>query len=175
MRACATPRIHRQRVARHDGQSQAAISSPHCWACCERRIAITGTDQRFFGVPAHVQVAGGLTIVRGVPQPGTFTFSGAGVTLSGAENDVGNGILDANNNGHVWARLTYTDAATGVTCKGIAQGQLTNALATQSVVARCSNGALLTGTLRDTEVFPPNVAPPTWVKSVFTGELFTPN
>jgi len=61
-----------------------------------------------------------------------------------------------------------------VTCRGTAVGELRNALATNSVVARCSNGALLTGTLRDTETFPANVAPPIWVKSEFTGELLIP-
>jgi len=139
-----------------------------------QRTALTGTDQRFFGAPARVWAADGLTQVRGIPQTGTFAFSGAGVTLAGSETDTANGTLDADGNGHVWATVTFTDAATGVTCTGIAQGELTNALATNAVVARCSNGALLKGTLRDTETFPPGQAPPVWVKSDFTGELLNP-
>jgi hypothetical protein len=139
-----------------------------------RRTTLTGTDQRFFGMPARVWVADGLTQVRGLPQTGHFAFSGAGVTLAGSENDVANGTIDADNNGHVWATVTYTDTATGAICTGSLQGELTNALATNALVTRCSNGALLKGTLRDTETFPAGVAPPIWVKSDFTGELLSP-
>ena len=139
-----------------------------------QRTVLTGTDQRFFGAPARVWVADGLTQVRGIPQTGTFAFSGAGVTLAGTENDLVNGTLDANGNGHAWGMLSFTDAVSGVTCSGISEGEITHALAVNSVVAHCSDGTLLKGTLQDTETYPAGQAPPTWVKSDFTGVLLSP-
>jgi len=139
-----------------------------------QRTDLTGTDQRFFGAPARVWVADGLTQIRDLPQTGTFAFSGAGVTLAGAENDLVNGTLDASGNGHAWGTVSFTDAATGLTCSGISQGKITNALGTINVVAHCSNGAQLKGTLQDTETYPPGQAPPVWVKSDFTGVLLSP-
>ena len=47
-----------------------------------------------------------------------------------------NATLDANGNGHTWGVVTYTDAATGVTCTGTTRGKITNALATLTLVAR---------------------------------------
>jgi hypothetical protein len=139
-----------------------------------QRTVLTGTDQRMFGPPARVWVADGLTQIRDLPQTGTFAFSGAGVTLAGPENDLVNGTLDAGGNGHAWGTVAFTDAASGVTCTGISQGEITNALGVNTVVAHCSNGALLKGTLRDTETFPPGQAPPASVKSDFTGVLLSP-
>ncbi|MGI8914973.1 MAG: hypothetical protein ACR2JY_14515 [Chloroflexota bacterium] len=139
-----------------------------------QRTVLTGTDQRFFGAPARVWVADGLTQVRGIPQTGTFAFSGAGVTLAGTENDLVNGTLDAGGNGHAWGMVSFTDTASGVTCSGISQGEITHGLAVNSVVAHCSDGAVLKGTLRDTEAYPAGQAPPTWVKSTFTGVLLSP-
>ena len=139
-----------------------------------QRTVLTGTDQRFFGAPARVWVADGLTQIRDLPQTGTFSFSGAGVTLAGPENDRVNGTLDASGNGHAWGTVTFTDSATGVTCSGISQGKITNGLGVIKVVAHCSNGALLRGTLQDTETYPPGQAPPIWVKSNFTGALLSP-
>jgi len=50
-----------------------------------QQVVVAGTDDRFFGVPASVIVADGWTQIRGLPLTGTFAFSGAGVTLAGAE------------------------------------------------------------------------------------------
>jgi hypothetical protein len=134
---------------------------------------LAGTDQRFFGTPTRVWVADGLTQVRDLPQTGTFTFSGAGVSLTGAENDLVNSTLDASGNGHTWGRVTYADPTSGVTCSGTIQGEITSGLGLLSVVAHCSNGSLLEGTLHDTQIYPPGQVPPTWVKSTFTGVLLS--
>jgi hypothetical protein len=139
-----------------------------------QRTALVGTEQRFFGVPARVWVADGLTQIRGLPLTGTFAYSGAGVTLAGPETQLANGILDAHGNGITWGVGTYTDAATGVTCTGPVRGKITNFLATLNVVAPCSDGALLKGTLQDIETFPPGQAPPIWVRSDFNGVLLRP-
>jgi hypothetical protein len=71
--------------------------------------------------------------------------------------------------------VTYTDSATGITCTGIRQGQLTNFLLTAKIVARCSDGSLLRGTLQDVElIFPPGSPAPSEVISHFDGELLSP-
>ena len=52
--------------------------------------------------------------------------------------------------------VTYTDSAIGITCSGVREGKLTNYLITAKIVARCSDGSLLQGTLQDTLInFPP--------------------
>ncbi|MBV9357132.1 MAG: hypothetical protein JO023_16595, partial [Chloroflexi bacterium] len=140
-----------------------------------QKTVLTGSDQRFFGTPARVWVADGLTQVRDLPQTGTFSFSGPGVSLAGAENDLVNSALDAGGNGHTWGRVTYTDPTSGVTCSGIIQGKITSGLGLIKVVAHCSNGSLLEGSLQDTQIYPPGQIPPTWVKSNFTGVLLSPH
>ena len=94
--------------------------------------------------------------------------------MSGPESDLVNGTLDSTGSGHAWGAFSFTDAASGVTCAGISTGQITHALAVNLIVAHCSNGALLRGTLTDIESYPPGQAPPTWIKSDFSGVLVTP-
>jgi hypothetical protein len=137
--------------------------------------AITGSEQRFFGPPASVWVSNGLTQVRGVPLTGTFAFSGRGVKLAGTETVVTNASLDDTNNGYTWGTNTYTDTATGLKCTGSANGPLINSLATLIIVAPCSNGGMLVGTVQDISTDPPNVAPPTSVKSSFKGIYISPS
>jgi hypothetical protein len=132
-------------------------------------IALTGSEQRFFGPPTSVSVSNGLTQVRGVKLTGTFAFSGSGVNLAGTETVSTNASLDATNNGYTWGTMTYMDTATGLKCTGSVNGQIINALGTLIIVAPCSNGALLVGTVQDVSTDPPNVAPPTSVKSTFKG------
>ena len=140
-----------------------------------QQVVVAGTDDRFFGVPASVIVADGWTQIRGLPLTGTFAFSGAGVTLAGAETQIVDAKMDANGDGRSWGHVTYTDVATGVTCTGIIQGPLTHGLITASVVAPCSNGGLLKGTLHDTLTLPPHQAPPSEVRSNFNGTLLIPS
>jgi hypothetical protein len=138
------------------------------------RTALTGTEQRFFGVPDRVWAADGLTQIRGLALTGTFAFSGEGITLAGSQTQVSNATLDANANGHTWGEVTYTDAATGVTCTGPVLGKITQGLATLKVVAPCSDGTLLKGTVQDTSTDPPGQAPPASVMSDFNGVLLSP-
>ncbi len=139
-----------------------------------QQTAITGTDTRFFGVPEQVWSAGATTQIRGLALTGTFAFSGAGVTLAGTETQVTNATLFAGGDGITWGNVTYTDAATGVTCTGTIIGKITDALATLKVNARCSDGKLLKGTLQDVSTDPPGQVPPSSVTSQFTGVLLNP-
>src|SRR5438105_3694193 len=140
-----------------------------------QQVVVAGTDDRFFGVPASVVVADGWTQIRGLPLSGTFAFSGAAVTLAGSETQLVDAKVDANGDGRSWGHVTYTDAATGVTCTGIIQGLLIRGLITATVVAPCSDGGLLKGTLHDTLTLPPHQAPPREVRSNFNGTLLIPS
>ncbi|MFN8499024.1 MAG: hypothetical protein U0641_14335 [Anaerolineae bacterium] len=135
------------------------------------QIALTGADKRYFGVPARVWVADGLTQIRDLGQTGTFAFSGPGITLAGPETTMTNATLGDDGNGFTWGTATYTDEASGLTCSGPFFGKITNALAHLTVVAKCSDGALLKGSVQDVESYPAGVAPPTWVRSEFKGVL----
>jgi hypothetical protein len=154
--------------------AMAVLASAAPAAAHARQVTVSGTEDRFFGVPASVIVAGRWTLIRGLPITGTFAFSGPGVTLAGPETVLVDGKIDANGNGRSWGEVTYTDVATGVTCSGIVQGPLTNGFITANVVALCSDGSVLKGTLRDTLTLPPGQVPPSEVRSTFTGELRFP-
>ena len=136
------------------------------------RTILTGTEHMIFGVPGSVSPAGDLLQLRDVPLTGTFDFG----TLQGSETQLVNARLDpATGNGVVWGTVTYTDSATGITCSGVREGTLTNYLITARIIARCSDGSILRGTLQDTSaVFPLGVPTPSEVYSSFTGELLIP-
>ena len=139
-----------------------------------QQVTVAGTEDRFFGVPDSIIVADGWTQIRGLPITGTFAFNGAGVTLAGPETVLVDGKVDVNGNGRSWGKATYADAATGVTCSGIVQGPITQGLITATVVAPCSDGSLLKGTVQDTLTLPPGQVPPSEVMSTFTGVLLIP-
>jgi hypothetical protein len=137
------------------------------------RTAVEGTEDMFIaGAPGRVWAADGWIQQRDIPFTGTFDFG----ELKGTETQVANARLNPlTGEGHVWGTVTYTDSATGITCTGIRQGQLTNFLLTAKIVARCSDGSLLRGTLQDVElVFPPGSPAPSEVISHFDGELLSP-
>ena len=136
------------------------------------RTALAGTEHMFFGVPGRVWLADGMVQQRDVPLTGTFDFG----ILKGTETQLGNATLDpGTGNGHVWGTVTYTDSATGMTCSGTRQGKIINFLISAKVVARCSDGSLLKGTLQDVSiVVPPGSPVPTEVFSDFNGELLGP-
>jgi hypothetical protein len=136
------------------------------------RTALSGTEHMFFGAPGSVSVAGSWVQLRDVPLTGTFNFG----ALQGTETQLVNAKLDpATGNGIVWGTVTYTDSVTGITCSGVREGKLTNYLITAKIVARCSDGSLLRGTLQDTSViFPPGSPLPGEVYSDFNGELLSP-
>jgi hypothetical protein len=137
------------------------------------RTAIEGTEDIFIaGVPDRVWEADGWVQQREIPFTGTFDFG----ELKGTETQLVNAKLNpATGEGHVWGTVTYTDDATGIICTGIRQGKLTNFLLTAKIVARCSDGSLLRGTLQDVElIFPPGSPAPSEVISHFEGELLRP-
>jgi hypothetical protein len=137
------------------------------------RTALSGTEDNFIaGPPAHMWEADGWVQQRDVRFTGTFDFG----AMKGTETQLDNAKLNpATGEGHVWGTVTYTDSVTGITCSGIRQGQLTNFLLTAEIVARCSDGSLLRGTLRDVElIFPPGSPAPSEVISHFDGELLSP-
>jgi hypothetical protein len=137
------------------------------------RTALSGTEDAFIaGPPALVWEADGWVQQRDVPFTGTFDFG----AMKGTETQLDNAKLNpATGEGHVWGTVMYTDSATGTTCSGIRQGQLTNFLLTATIVAPCSDGSLLRGTLQDLQlVFPPGSPAPSEVISHFDGELLSP-
>src|SRR5215218_7876393 len=100
----------------------AAFAAP--MAAGAKQTAITGTETRFFGAPERAWNINGLTQVRGLALTGTFVFSGEGITLAGSENAVVNATLFVDGGGITWGKVTYTDAATGVTCTGTVIGKI---------------------------------------------------
>ena len=137
------------------------------------RTALSGTEDIFIaGAPARVWEADGWVQQRDIPFTGTFDFG----VMKGTETQIANGKLNpATGEGHVWGTVTYTDSATGVTCSGIREGNLTNFLITAKIVARCSDGSMLRGTLQDVQlIFPPGAPAPSEVISHFDGELLSP-
>ena len=137
-----------------------------------QQTAISGTEHMFFGPPGNVSTSGGWVQLRDVPLTGTFDFG----ALQGTETQLVNAKLDpVTGNGIVWGTVTYTDSATGITCSGVREGKLTNYLITAKIIARCSDGSLLKGTLQDTSViFPPGSPVPGEVYSEVNGELLRP-
>jgi len=136
------------------------------------RTTLSGTEHMYFGMPGRVWLADGLIQQRDVPLTGMFDFG----ILKGNEAQLGNATLDpVTGNGHVWGTVTYTDSATGITCSGTRQGKIINFLISARIVARCSDGSLLKGTLQDVSiVVPPGSPVPTEVYSDFNGELLVP-
>jgi len=137
------------------------------------RTPIEGTEDIFIaGPPDNVWEADGWVQQRDIPFTGTFDFG----AMKGTETQLVNAKLNpATGEGHVWGTVTYTDSATGVTCSGIREGKLTNFLITAKILARCSDGSLLRGTLQDVQlIFPPGAPAPSEVISHFEGELLSP-
>lgn len=136
------------------------------------RTTLSGTEHMFFGAPGSVSTSDGWVHLRDVQLTGTFDFG----ALQGTETQLVNAKLDpVTGNGIVWGEVTYIDSATGITCSGVREGKLTNYLITARIVARCSDGSLLQGTLQDTSViFPPGSPVPGEVYSDFKGELLSP-
>jgi hypothetical protein len=138
------------------------------------RVAVSGESRLVFGTPARVWVADGWTHFRGFPLTGSFAYRGDGVTLAGTFERLDNATFNAAGQGRVWGVATFRDAATGVTCTGPSPGSLTQMLFAGTVVARCSDGALLTGTIRDTGPLTDGAGQVIGVVEVFRGVLLTP-
>jgi hypothetical protein len=136
------------------------------------RTALSGTEDIFIaGPPARVWEADGWVQQREIAFTGTFDFG----ALKGTETQLVNAKLNPlTGEGHVWGVVTYTDSSSGISCSGIRNGRLTNFLLTATIVAPCSDGSLLKGTLQDIElIFPPGSPAPSEVISEFNGELLS--
>lgn len=117
------------------------------------RTAVSGDQSATVSVAnATFQSAGRWTIITNGQLTGNFQFTGEGVTLAGPFTRVVNVKIDAGNNGILWGTVRYVDTRTGVTCSGFNHGTLTNNFLTGKLVAACSDGSLLQGTLQDTNL-----------------------
>lgn len=114
---------------------------------------MSGTEHMVFGAPGSVSTSDEWVQLHNIPLTRTFDFG----ALQGTETQLVNAKLDpVTGNGIVWGEVTYIDSATGITCSGVRTGKLSNYLITAKIVARCSDGSLVQGTLQDTSViFPP--------------------
>ena len=137
------------------------------------RIVLSGTSHIFSSrAPGRVWEADGWLQQRDVPFTGTFDFG----AIQGTETQLVNAKLNPlTGEGRVWGVVTYTDSASGITCSGIREGEITNFLLRAKVVPSCSDGSLLKGTVQDVElIFPPGSPAPSEVISEFNGELLSP-
>src|SRR5436190_1819955 len=100
---------------------------------------------------------------------GTVLLAGSGVTDAAAMNRITYLLWGRASLAGRSARMLRRAAV--VPCPGIVQGPLTHGLITATVVALCSNGGVLKGTLHDTLTLPPHQAPPSEVRSNFNGTL----
>jgi len=130
-----------------------------------QRTVLDGTEHKFFGVPERTWSAGPWVIHANQTLPGTFAFGALAGTLVWVANDQ---IDFSTGNGHVWGKVNYTDTASGVTCSGSVEGKITAFFLTANIVAPCSDGSLMQGTLQDT--FNNGVE----ILSNFHGELLSP-
>jgi hypothetical protein len=139
-------------------------------------IALSGTQTASVSVAnANFQSAGPWTIITNGQLTGTFAFTGEGATLAGSFTRVVNVKVDAGNNGILWGTVRYVDTSTGVTCTGVNQGTLTNNYLTGKLVASCSDGSLLRGTLQDTKLTYDELDHLITVETYFTGTLLNAN
>jgi len=130
-----------------------------------QRVVLGGTEHKYFGVPERTWTAGPWEIHAHQTLPGTFDYGALKGTLVWFTNDQ---IDFSTGNGHVWGRVSYTDTASGVTCSGSVEGKITAFFLTANIVAPCSDGSLMQGTLQDT--FNNGVE----ILSNFHGELLSP-
>lgn len=111
-----------------------------------QRTPLDGTETKNFGPAERVWTPGPWTIHQDATLYGTFDFG----ALKGTMVWVASDRFDFSvGNGRVWGKVTYTDTASGVVCDGTAQGPVTGYLLTAHIVAKCSDGSLMQGTLQD--------------------------
>jgi hypothetical protein len=130
------------------------------------RTPLNGVEQKAFTtIPvSRSWDAGPWHLDHDITVIGTFDFG----ALAGTVVWVANDRLDfTSGDGRIWGKATYT-ANSGIVCEGTAQGKLTGFLVTAKIVAPCSDGSLLKGTLQDVSN---NGA---ILTSTFTGELLSP-
>jgi len=130
-----------------------------------QRTVLDGTEQKFFGTPESTTHAGPWEIHRNQTLLGTFNFGALAGTLVWFATDQ---IDFSTGDGRVRGKVSYTDTATGVICTGTSEGKITAFFLTANIVATCSDGSLMRGTLQDTG----NNG--VVIDSTFTGELLSP-
>jgi hypothetical protein len=130
-----------------------------------QRTVLAGTEHKYFGIPERTWSAGPWEIHANQTLPGTFDFG----ALKGSLVWVANDQIDfSTGNGHVWGKVSYTDTASGVTCSGTVDGKITAFFLNANIVAPCSDGSLMRGTLQDTSNNGIEI------NSTFNGELLSP-
>ncbi len=131
-----------------------------------QRTILGGTETKFFHPETldRTITAGPWEIHVGQTVPGFFNFGALAGTLVYEATDR---IDFSTGNGQLRAKVTYTDTASGVTCAGHAEGKIIAFLVTSNIVAQCSDGSTLKGTLQDT--FNNGVE----IDSTFHGELLS--
>ncbi len=151
-------------------------AAPNAAYARARETPLSGDMQSVVsGPPAGVQQVGKWRMFTGAPLSGTFAFSGNGVSLAGTLTRLVNVRIDAELNGTLMGTISYVDTQTGVTCTGFHHGKLINNFLTGTVVASCSDGTLLRGTLQDTEITYDNQGILSSVTTHFTGTLLNPH
>ena len=140
------------------------------------RTPVSGDQSATVSVAnATVRSVGRWTIITNAQLTGNFKFTGAGATLTGPFTRVVNVKLDASKNGILWGTVRYVDTRTGVTCTGFNHGTLTNDFLTGTLIASCSDGSVLRGTVQDTNLTYDNQGNLIAVATHFTGTLLNPN
>jgi len=131
-----------------------------------QRTALSGTEVKAFnfGTVSCAWDAGPWHLDQDITATGTFNFGALKSTVVWVANDR---LELSSGDGRVWGKITYT-ADNGVTCQGTGGGKLTGYLLNAQIVAPCSDGSLLKGTLQDVS------NDLIGLHSTFEGELLTP-
>jgi hypothetical protein len=128
-------------------------------------IPLDGTETKNFGPAERVWTAGPWEFHRDATLYGVFDFG----ALKGTMVWVATDRFDfSTGNGRVWGKVTYTDTVSGVVCSGTGQGPVTGFFLTAHIVAKCSDGSIMKGTLQDVS------NDLVGLHSTFHGELLTP-
>ena len=130
-----------------------------------QRTALDGTEQKFFGTPERTIYAGPWEIHRNSTLYGTFDFGALKGTLVWVATDQFDFSVG---DGRVRGKVAYTDTASGVVCSGTAEGKVTGFFLTAHIVAKCSDGSTMQGTLQD------SLNDLNQLVSTFHGELLSP-
>jgi hypothetical protein len=131
-----------------------------------RRTPLDGVEHKAFdfSTVSRMWDAGPWHFDRDITATGDFDFGGLAGTVIWVANDK---FDVSTGDGRVWGTVRYT-TDTGVTCAGDEEGKLTAFQLTAHIVAQCSDGSQLQGTLQDIS------NDLTTLTSTFHGELLRP-
>jgi hypothetical protein len=130
-----------------------------------QRTPLAGVENEVFdfSTVSRLKGAGPWLLAQDLTLSGTFNYG----ALAGTVMEVDNVRNDPTGDGQVWGTVTYT-ATSGLVCSGNFSGKITGFFLTAQIVAPCSDGSLLQGTLQT--VSNDFVV----VTSTFQGELLSP-